>query len=124
MSVKCYRDLSVWQKAMDLAVEIHSVALSFPKIAMFGLTARVSRAAASIPSNIAGGHVRRATLDHIRFLSIARGSLNEVETQITLARRCDYISGTVHDRLLERSAEVGRMLNGLMDVLERRVSSP
>jgi four helix bundle protein len=123
MNVKSYRDLLVWQKAMDLAAEVHPVALSFPKTEMFGLTSQLNRAATSVPSNIAEGHGRRTTADFIHFLSIARGSLNEVETQIILASRYDYIPDTVHDHLLQLSSEVGRMLNGLMDALERRLSS-
>lgn len=123
MSVKSYRDLVVWQKAMDLAVAIHPIALSFPKAELFGLTAQLNRAAVSVPSNIAEGQGRRTTGDFIHFLSIARGSLNEVETQVTLASRYDYISDTVHDHLLEVSAEVGRMLNGLVDALEKRLAS-
>ena len=124
MNVRSYRDLLVWQKAMDLAAEIHPIALAFPKVEMFGLTSQLNRSATSVPSNIAEGHGRRTTADFIHFLSIARGSLNEVETQITLANRYDYISDTVHNHLLERSGEVGRMLNGLMDALEKRLSSP
>jgi four helix bundle protein len=123
MTVKSYRDLLVWQKAMDLAVAIHPIALSFPKAELFGLTSQLNRAAVSVPSNIAEGHGRRTTGDFIHFLSIARGSLNEVETQITLASRYDYIPDPVHDQLLETTAEVGRMLNGLIDSLERRLSS-
>jgi four helix bundle protein len=124
MNVKSYRDLVVWQKAMDLAVAIHPVALSFPKAEMFGLSSQLNRAAVSIPSNIAEGHGRRTTGDFIHFLSISRGSLNEVETQVTLALRYDYIPETVHDHLIELSSTVGRILNGLIDALERRLSSP
>ena len=123
MTVKSYRDLLVWQKAMDLAAAIHPVALSFPKAEMCGLTSQLNRAATSVPSNIAEGHGRRTTNDFIHFLSIARGSLNEVETQITLANRYNYITAAVHDHFLEQSAEVGRMLNGLIDALEKRLSS-
>lgn len=124
MNVKSYRDLLVWQKSMDLAVEIHPIAIAFPKVELFGLTSQLTRAATSIPSNIAEGHGRRTTGDFLYFLSISRGSLNEVETQLTLALRYDYISSAVHDHLLERSGEVGRMLNGLIESLERRLSSP
>jgi four helix bundle protein len=108
---------------MDLAAAVHPIALSFPKAELFGLTSQLNRAATSVPSNIAEGHGRRTTGDFIHFLSISRGSLNEVETQITLANRYDYISTTVHDHLLDLSAEVGRMLNGLIDSLEKRLSS-
>jgi len=121
MSVQFYRDLLVWQKAMDLCVDIHAAALDFPKQEQFGLTSQINRAVVSIPSNIAEGHGRRTTADYLHFLSIARGSLNEVETQLTLAMRYNYLPPSDHDTLLEQCFEVGRMLNGLMDALERRL---
>lgn len=123
MHIQYYRDLLVWQKAMDLCVEVHHAALVFPKQEIFGLSSQLNRSVVSVPSNIAEGHCRRTTPDFIHFLSISRGSLNEVETQITLAMRHNYISQTDHDELLERCGEVGRMLNGLIDALERRLAS-
>jgi len=108
---------------MDLAVDIHPVALGFPKAELFGLTSQINRSATSIPSNIAEGHGRRTTPDFIHFLSIARGSLNELETQLTLAFRHGYTSESVHDSFLNYCGEIGRMLNGLMDSLERRHSN-
>jgi four helix bundle protein len=123
MHIQFYRDLLVWQKSMDLCVEVHNATLVFPKQELFGLSAQLNRSVVSVPSNIAEGHGRRTTPDFIHFLSISRGSLNEVETQITLAMRYNYISQTDHDELLERCGEVGRMLNGLIDALERRLAS-
>ena len=108
---------------MDLAVDIHPVALGFPKAELFGLTSQINRSATSIPSNIAEGHGRRTKPDFINFLSIARGSLNELKTQLTLAFRHGYISESVHDFFLNYCGEIGRMLNGLMDSLERRHSN-
>lgn len=123
MHIQYYRDLLVWQKSMDLCVEVHNSTVVFPKQELFGLSAQLNRSVVSVPSNIAEGHGRRTTPDFIHFLSISRGSLNEVETQITLAMRYNYISQTDHDELLERCGEVGRMLNGLIDALERRLAS-
>lgn len=120
MSVKYYRELLLWQKAMDLAVEVHPIALSFQKEEMFALTSQINRSATSVPSNIAEGNGRRATGEYTHFLGIAKGSLNELETQLTLACRYDYIPELVHDLLLQKSAEVGRMLNGLIEALERK----
>ena len=120
MKPKSYRELVVWQKAMGLAVEIHPIALSFPKVEMFGLTSQLNRCSTSVPSNIAEGQGRRTTGDFIHFLGIAQGSLNEAETQITLALRYDYIPEIVHDHLLEKTSEVGRILNGLIASLEQR----
>lgn len=124
MNIKSYRDLLVWQKSMDLAVAVHPFALAFPKAELFGLTSQVNRSATSVPSNIAEGHGRRTTADYIHFLSISRGSLNELETQLTLSMRHGYISEADHDRFLELTGEVGRLINGPMDSLERRRSSP
>ena len=123
MQIQYDRDLLVWQKAMDLCVEVHNATLTFPKQELFGLSAQLNRSVVSVPSNIAEGHGRRTTPDFIHFLAITRGSLNEVETQLTLAMRYHYISQTDHDDLLERCGEVGRMLNGLIDSLERRLAS-
>jgi four helix bundle protein len=122
MHFQYYRDLLVWQKAMDLCVEVHNVTLTFPKHEMFCLSAQLNRAMVSVLSNIAEGHGRRTTPDFIHFLFITRGSLNEVETQLTLAMRYNYLPETDHDALLERCGEVGRMLHGLIDSLERRLS--
>ncbi len=123
MHIQYYRDLLVWQKAMDLCVEVHDASLLFPKHEVFGLSAQLNRSVVSVPSNIAEGHGRRTTPDFIHFLFISRGSLNEVETQLTLAMRYNYLSQTDHDDLLERCGEIGRMLNGLIDSLERRLAS-
>ena len=122
MKAKSYRELIVWQKAMDLAAAIHPVAMSFPRAETFGLTSQLNRAAVSVPSNIAEGQGRRTTADFLHFLGIAKGSLNELETQVTLALRYDYLQEAAHDHLLQRSAEVGRMLNGLIEALEQRRS--
>jgi four helix bundle protein len=123
MSIQSYRDLIVWQKAIDLCVDVHNVTLRFPKQEMFGLSSQLNRSAVSVPSNIAEGHSRRTTLDYIHFLSITRGSLNEVETQLTLAMRYEYFPPAEHHELLEQCGEVGRMVNGLIDALERRRTS-
>jgi len=123
MHIQYYRDLLVWQKAMNLCVEVHNVKLVFPKQELFGLSAHLNRSVVSVPSNIAESHGRRTTPDFIHFLSISRSSLNEVETQLTLAMRYNYLNEADHDELLERCGEVGRMPNGLIDALERRLAS-
>ncbi len=92
MSVRCYQELFVWQRAMDLVVRVYEVTESFPHKEQFGLTNQLRRAAVSIPSNIAEGQGRQTTRDFLTYLSIARGSLQEVETQILIATRLDYIA--------------------------------
>ena len=86
MKVKNYQELIVWQKAMDLVEEVYIASKSFPRKEIYGLMSQVRRAAISIPSNIAEGQGRRTTPDFFRHLSIAYGSLREVETQIMIAR--------------------------------------
>ena len=120
-SINSYQDLLVWQKAMDLAVDFHKLTRRFPREEQFALSAQLRRAGISVPSNIADGHGRKTTRDYIHFLSIARGSINEAETQLTLAQRFDYISPSLLSGSLEKTAEIGRMLNGLIDSLEKKL---
>ncbi len=115
--VKSFRDLQVWQKAMDLADAVYTASAHFPRVEMFGLTSQIRRAAVSIPSNIAEGRAVGGGryLNHLR---IAIGSEAEVQTQIELAGRRAYISPGRANVLLEDAAEVGRMLHGLLNSLE------
>ena len=87
MKVKNYQELIVWQKAMDLVEDVYKSSRDFPREEIYALTSQIRRAAVSIPSNIAEGQGRRTTLDFLRHLSIAYGSLREVETQILIAGR-------------------------------------
>ena len=117
MKVKNYQELIVWQKAMDLVEDVYKSSKDFPREELYGLTSQIRRAAVSIPSNIAEGQGRRTTLDFLRHLSIAYGSLREVETQILIARRLKYVAQTRVDEVMELAGEVGRLLNGLMNSL-------
>jgi len=87
MQVKSYKDLIVWQKAMDLVEMVYQVTRSFPKDELYGLTNQLRRAAVSVPSNIAEGQAHNSTAEFRNFLSIAHGSLAEVETQLLIAER-------------------------------------
>ena len=120
MAVKNYRELIVWQKAMDLAVLVYRVTAGFPKEEIYGLRSQMRRAAVSIPSNIAEGQGRRTTDDFLRFLSVANGSLRELETQTLIAKRLTYISEEECSEILDLAAEVGRLRNGLVGSLERK----
>ena len=91
MSVRNYRELIAWQKSMDLVERVYLATRSFPKEEVYGLCAQVRRAVVSIPSNIAEGQGRQTTREFVHFLSIAHGSLREVETQILIARRLNYL---------------------------------
>jgi four helix bundle protein len=107
---------------MDLVVRVYEVTESFPHTERFGLTNQLRRAAVSIPSNIAEGQARQTTRDFLRYLSIARGSLQEVETQILIATRLDYIAESEKVEILERSAETSRLLTGLSRSLSRETT--
>jgi len=116
---KGYKDLRVWELAMDLAEDVYRVTQGFPPEERYGLTSQMRRCAVSAPSNIAEGHGRGGR-DFCRFIDIAYGSLSELETQLELARRLKYVSDTDAQRLLDQIAEVGKMLNGLKNSLKRR----
>ena len=117
MTVKNYRELIAWQKAMDLVELVYRHSMVFPREEIYGLTQQLRRAAVSIPSNIAEGQARRSTNEFIHFLSIAMGSLAEAETQIMIGRRLEYLNDEQMNELLTLSAEVGRITNGLRNSL-------
>lgn len=119
MKLKNYQELIAWQKAMDLVEEVYKASRDFPREDIYGLTGQIRRAAVSIASNIAEGQGRRTTADFLRHLSIAYGSLREVETQILIARRLKYITQTRLEEVMNLAGEVGRLLNGLMASLTR-----
>lgn len=119
MTVRNYSELVAWQKAMDLVERIYAATKKFPKEELYGLTSQIRRAAVSIPSNIAEGQGRKSTKEFLHHLSIAYGSLREVETQVLIAGRLQYLGQEEINRLLELSAEVGRIINGLSQSLTR-----
>ena len=111
--MKGHRDLEVWQKSMKFVTALYQQTTAFPKRELYGLTNQLRRAAVSVPSNIAEGCGRSSKKEFHQFLSLARGSLLEVETQIEIARDLGYVSGNKCGELLAKSNEIGRMLNGL-----------
>jgi four helix bundle protein len=124
MNTASYRDLQVWHKAMDFVVECYRLSERFPRTEQYGgLSTQVQRAAVSVPSNIAEGQGRGYLRDFIHRLHIAYGSLMEVETQVQIAQRLGYIETEVMNQSLAASAEIGRMLNGLINALERKLDS-
>ena len=124
MTIESYRDLRVWQRAVDLAEQVYRVTGEFPREEQFGLTIQVRRAVVSVSSNIAEGHGRKHRADFLRFLSISRGSLMEVETQLEIARRLAYVSSAQYQELNANCQDVGRLLNGLIRALENRHPGP
>ena len=108
-----YSELLVWQQAMDLVTEIYKLTGAFPQIERFGLVAQLQRAAVSVPANIAEGHGRKSTGAYLNHLSIANGSLMEVETLVQVASRLGYMTQDQSKDVLQRSDEIGKMLSGL-----------
>lgn len=113
MSSKNYRDLIVWQKSMELVVAVYDMTKKFPKEEMYGLTSQVRRAVVSIPSNIAEGQGREYKKEFYQFLSIAYGSLREVETQVLISEKLNYIDESVCIAIIEQCNEIGKLINGL-----------
>ena len=108
-----YSELLVWQKAMDLVTEIYKLTGAFPQIERFGLVAPLQRAAVSVPANIAEGHGRKSTGAYLNHISIANGSLMEVETLVQVASRLGDMTQDQGKDVLQRSDEIGKMLSGL-----------
>lgn len=119
--MKNYRDLKVWQFGMDLAIDICRLMESFPKYEQYGICSQLRRCAVSIPSNIAEGHQRDSTKEFLHYLSITRGSLAELETQIVIAQRLDYLTSEKSQHLLSQMDELSRMLQGLQAALRRKL---
>jgi four helix bundle protein len=109
-----YRDLIAWQKAKALALEIYRCTRKFPRDEIYGLSSQMRRAAVSVPSNIAEGKGRHSHKELVQFLYRARGSLLELETQLSIAHDLEYVDTTNFQRLEGLCGEVGRILNGLV----------
>ena len=109
-----YRDLIAWQKGTELVTKIYVATRAFPRDELYGLTGQLRRAAVSVPSNIAEGQARFSPRDFHRFLSHARGSLVEIETQLLIAENLTYLTARQVRDLLDTCAELGRILNGLI----------
>jgi four helix bundle protein len=120
MAVSHYAELEVWQRAMDLAEKIYCLTRSFPSEQRFSLSGQLQRAAISVPSNIAEGNARDSLRDYARFVSIARGSLAELETQLLLTERLGFGNSETVARCKANAAQVGRMLQGLHSALKRK----
>lgn len=123
MVIKSYRDLEVWQKSRALVTAVYRLTKSFPKEEIYGLSSQLQRSSVSIPSNIAEGKSRRTTKEYMRFLDIAYGSLAEIETQLYISCDLGYTQEDKITDLLDGYAEIGKMLNGLINSLEKKLSS-
>jgi len=118
MSINSHKDLKLWQESMDLVEDVYSVSKAFPKEELYGLTSQLRRAAVSIPSNIAEGAGRKGEKEFIRFLYISLGSLSELETQLEIAVRLNYVAENIKvDAILDRIIYIRRMLAKLIKSL-------
>jgi four helix bundle protein len=121
MGVQSYRDLEVWQVAMDLAEACYRETKTFPRDELFGLTSQIRRAAVSVPANIAEGQGRDHTKEFLRHLSMARGSLMELETHQLICGRVGLLTQEKQEPLLHVAERVGRMLLALQRALRKRL---
>jgi four helix bundle protein len=112
--VKSYQELIVWRKSMDLVEDVYQITSTLPNTEQWGLISQIRRAAISIPSNIAEGFGRLSPGEYKHFLSISRGSLMELETQLVLCKRLGYINQIEMDNLLAKTEEVGKILTTLI----------
>ena len=117
---KGFRDLRVWQCGMDLVEDVYRLTRGFPKEELYGLTNQLRRAAVSVPSNIAEGQTRSHVKEFLQFLSMAQGSLAEVQTQIELAGRLRYLSAEQIESTLQRADSLSKQLYALRNSLADR----
>ena len=118
--VQSFRDLLVWQKAMDLTTLIYRLTQDFLPSEAYGLTSQLRRSSVSIPSNIAEGQGRSNTREFVQFLSIARGSNCELQTQLEIAQRLGLGSSVLLDQTVSLSHEVGKMMFSLIGKLKTK----
>jgi four helix bundle protein len=116
--IKSYRDLLVWQQAMDLAVSCYKLSQKFPKEDLFGITSQLRRSSASIAANIAEGHGRESSASFVQFLRIAQGSLKETETHIILAGKLELGSREELRNALMACEEIGKMTRSLIRAIQ------
>jgi four helix bundle protein len=118
---KSYKDLVVYQKAYELALEIYRVTENFPKQEIYGLTSQIRRAAISIPSNIAEGYQRGSRKEYVQFLNIAYGSAAELETQLSLAGDLKLLSEDDYEKSLDLWRDVSKLLFTVVRSLKQKV---
>jgi four helix bundle protein len=118
--IRDFKDLEVWQRAVELVVESYRITKSFPSEERYGLIAQVRRAAVSVPSNIAEGRGRFGLRSFLYHLSVSSGSLMELETQLVIAERLQYLTPADAQALMERTAEVRRLLAGMVRALRAK----
>lgn len=119
MAINSYKDLLIWQKGIDLAVDVYSLTRDFPETEKYALSSQIKRSVSSIPANIAEGYGRQSTKSYSQFLKISRGSLFELETHLILAERLEFITKPeLYNRIKDQIIEEGKMLNSFIKKLD------
>jgi four helix bundle protein len=121
--MRSFRDLRIWQGGMELVESVYRVTQSFPKQEIYGLTSQLRRAAVSIPANIAEGQSREHIKEYLNFLSIAQGSVSELETELEIAGRLGYITADTPSSLMAQLASLGRQIRALRIALASRATT-
>ena len=121
MKIQSHRDLIAWQRAMDLAVGVYQISRGFPRSEVYALTSQLTRSVTSVAANIAEGHARGTARDYAQFLAIARGSLMETETLLTLAVRLDYIRPETALPAFDLITQLSKMITSLRRKILDRV---
>jgi four helix bundle protein len=122
MQVTSYKDLVVWQHGVKLSLEVYRLTARFPDTERFGLTSQMCRCAVAIPSNIAEGHARRSTREYVRHVSIALGSLAELETQLHISTELKIADQTMTSQIAEDADRLGKQLRALVKSLEIKLN--
>jgi four helix bundle protein len=116
---KPHKRLDVWNKSIDLTIDIYKISETFPRAEVYGLTGQMRRAAVSIPSNIAEGAARQTKKEFINYLHMSQGSLSELDTQLVISSRLEYISIDTYKEIENKTETISKMLTGLIKSLKR-----
>ena len=117
--IKSYKDLLIWQKGIEIVCMTYKLVSCFPKDELYALSSQIKRSSVSIPSNIAEGYGRQSTQSYIQFIKIARGSLCELETQLLVAKKLDFISDEkLFSEVINQIIEESKMINSFLNKLE------
>lgn len=123
-AIRSFRDLEVWQRAVELAVASYAITRVLPKEERFALGDQMRRSAVSISTNIAEGHARHSTAEFLQALSHSRGSLGELETLLEIAVRVSYVSDADASQAFSLATDTGRLLSGLVRSLREKLDRP
>ncbi len=117
--IKSYRDLLVWQRSMELVYEVYRLVKRLPKEELYALSSQIRRSVVSVPSNIAEGQQRKSTREFIQFLSIARGSVAELQTQLLICVGLNYLTENDISEAMQLTVEINKMLNSIILKLQQ-----